>query len=642
MTSRSLKTTTAILTVLSLMQPATAMAQVRSDPGNGNNRVISNPGERGDPANIGDRAKNDRAKNDRANNRANDRSTVRSFQEICDEAMISDARACEILLRERLLVAEGKAELAADRAEKAVAKAEAAEKSADVAKPTEMGAARIEATRLKGMADVATARARVAAETVETLTRETEAAAKVAENAEIDADVKTQADADAAAQVADDKARADANAAAKAQVDAQSEAEADAAAAEKAEALVTADLSQEDAADPETAQPLATSNAQDCLAQVLNPDGTIRCLDDLTPGSIAAVAADADTETQGEVVTETVTESTHRSSSEEFSEWTPEEQAERAASGDADAEVGATAQTDSGMSDLEKAGLFVLGAVAVGAILSNGQRVETNTGDRVIVQDDDGSYQVLKDDDALLRQPGSEVRTERFNDGSTRTTVTREDGTKIVTIRDSTGRALRRLSIAPDGREYLLIDDTRSYEPVVVRQLPRPAEDAFDYREASDAATLRQALIAAERNDIGRSFSLRQVREYSEVRQLAPVINLQAVTFATNSAALQPSQAERLRQMGLLMRELIAEDPTELFLVEGHTDAVGGAGYNLLLSDRRAESVALAFNEYFGVPTQNMIVQGYGERYLKIPTQQAERVNRRVAVRRITTLLQRN
>ena len=78
-------------------------------------------------------------------------------------------------------------------------------------------------------------------------------------------------------------------------------------------------------------------------------------------------------------------------------------------------------------------------------------------------------YRVLKDDDALLRQPGSEVRTERYADGSTRTEVTREDGTRIVTIRDSSGRALRRVRIEPDGREYLLIDDTRDFEPVIVR-----------------------------------------------------------------------------------------------------------------------------------------------------------------------------
>jgi len=95
-----------------------------------------------------------------------------------------------------------------------------------------------------------------------------------------------------------------------------------------------------------------------------------------------------------------------------------------------------------------------------------------------------------------------------------------------------------------------------------------------------------------------------------------------------------------LREVGLLMRDLIAENPTEVFLIEGHTDAVGNAGYNLLLSDRRAESVALALSEYFGVPTENMIVQGYGEAFLRVPTPGAERLNRRVAVRWITTLLQ--
>ena len=36
------------------------------------------------------------------------------------------------------------------------------------------------------------------------------------------------------------------------------------------------------------------------------------------------------------------------------------------------------------------------------------------------------------------------------------------------------------------------------------------------------------------------------------------------------------------------------------------------------LSDRRAESVALAMTEYFGVPPENMIVQGYGESELRV------------------------
>jgi outer membrane protein OmpA-like peptidoglycan-associated protein len=61
---------------------------------------------------------------------------------------------------------------------------------------------------------------------------------------------------------------------------------------------------------------------------------------------------------------------------------------------------------------------------------------------------------------------------------------------------------------------------------------------------------------------------------------------------------------------------------------------------NLALSDRRAETVALALAEYFDIPPENMVIQGYGEEELRIDTQANEPRNRRVAVRIITPLLQ--
>ena len=76
-----------------------------------------------------------------------------------------------------------------------------------------------------------------------------------------------------------------------------------------------------------------------------------------------------------------------------------------------------------------------------------------------------------------------------------------------------------------------------------------------------------------------------------------------------------------------------------LLLVEGHTDAVGRAGYNLALSDRRAESVARALTQFYGVPAENLVVQGYGESELKVQSQGDERSNRRAVVRIITPLL---
>lgn len=295
-----------------------------------------------------------------------------------------------------------------------------------------------------------------------------------------------------------------------------------------------------------------------------------------------------------------------------------------------------------GLSDLEKAGLIALGAVVVGTILSNQQEVVTNSGDRVVVRDRDGEYRVYKDDDALLRRAGTTVRTENFRDGSTRSFVERADGSQIITIRDANGRIERRIHVDRNGRETVLIDDTRESEAVDLRRLrdlDRRDERTYDYSANDDRDALRRALMQSDQAAIGRTFSLRQIREIREVRELAPEINLNAITFETGSAAIPVYQAERLRQLGNALNDLIGQNPREIFLIEGHTDAVGDPAYNLALSDRRAESVALALTEYFDVPPENMVVQGYGERFLKVPDGGAESRNRRATARRITDLL---
>jgi outer membrane protein OmpA-like peptidoglycan-associated protein len=94
-----------------------------------------------------------------------------------------------------------------------------------------------------------------------------------------------------------------------------------------------------------------------------------------------------------------------------------------------------------------------------------------------------------------------------------------------------------------------------------------------------------------------------------------------------------------MQNIGQALRAVIARDPSQVFLVEGHTDAVGSDLYNLALSDRRAETVAELLAYYFGIPPENLVTQGYGEAFLKIPTVAAERENRRVAFRNITYLL---
>ncbi|WP_300434168.1 OmpA family protein [uncultured Mameliella sp.] len=274
--------------------------------------------------------------------------------------------------------------------------------------------------------------------------------------------------------------------------------------------------------------------------------------------------------------------------------------------------------------------------VDLGKVLQNGDRVITNSGDRMVVQNN-GVMRVLRNDDVLLNRPGTNVQTFQYKDGSTRNVMLYQDGSQVETVRAPDGRVLRRSSIAPDGTEVVLFDDTQQSDQVVVTNLPEVhGSSVVAYQSDSD---VNGALGAETGVDAGRLFSLAQVRDIDAVRKMAPGVNIDTIHFASNSAAIRPDEAEELAALGYAMLEAIALNPGEVFLIEGHTDARGQNAYNLSLSDRRAESVALALIEYFGVPPENLVLQGYGESDLLVVTDQAEQANRRAAVRRITPLL---
>ncbi|WP_265500561.1 OmpA family protein [Paracoccus beibuensis] len=346
---------------------------------------------------------------------------------------------------------------------------------------------------------------------------------------------------------------------------------------------------------------------------------------------IDAAALNAE-EGQGEVTEQTVTEETARSSSEEFATNL------RDALNTATAQQPEAREEDDDDNDLTRALLLGLGAVAVGTYLNNNRQVALSTPDRVVVTRPDGSQEIIKDEVALLRQPGSTVTTENFDDGSSRTIVTREDGSRVVTIRDANLRVLRRTLVSADGQTTQLIDETADVQPVDVSQLPAPAPVQNDGTTLDEAA-LREAL--QRESDFDRRFTLSQIRNIPEVRALVAPVNIDAITFDTGSAAIRPDQAQQLQSLGAAIRGAIGDNPQEIFMIEGHTDTVGSDATNLALSDRRAESVALALSEYFDVPPENMVTQGYGEQFPRIRAEGDIRDNRRASVRRITDLLAR-
>jgi outer membrane protein OmpA-like peptidoglycan-associated protein len=465
-----------------------------------------------------------------------------------------------------------------------------------------------------------------------------DAEAAAAAQAQAEADAAARAEADAAA-----KAEADAAAQAEAVAAAEAQAEADAAAIEAARAEADAEAANQAQADADAAAAAQAQADADAAAQVeaerlaaeqaqaeadraaLREERAAERQAELDAAAAAAAAA-AEGQSNGEVVTEEIAEGQLRSSSEEF---------ETAVTGDG---AEASNDDDSGLSKFEKALLLGLGAVAVGAVLKNGDKVLSRSGDRVVVEDPNGDLRVLKDDDALIRRAGDQVATETFDDGSSRSIVTKPDGSKIITVRGRDGTVLRRVNIDAQGNEYVLFDDLAQEEQVVVTELP-PVKQSFAAVGTQDEAALRAALEAEMNAGQDRRFSLRQVRDIKQVRALAPELELDAVRFETGSAAIRPEQARSLAKIGRTLSELVAADPRTVILVEGHTDAVGSATYNLALSDRRAETVALALTEYFDVPPENMVTQGYGESALKVLTLADEVKNRRAVVRNITNLL---
>jgi outer membrane protein OmpA-like peptidoglycan-associated protein len=282
-----------------------------------------------------------------------------------------------------------------------------------------------------------------------------------------------------------------------------------------------------------------------------------------------------------------------------------------------------------------------------------GARREVREGDRLLIEEpgrviiQQGGQTIVRHNEAdRFRWQAQDVRIERQGT-DTITIFDRPDGSRIYTVNDEYGRLLHRYLRMPDGREIIIIDNRYGgppnpfgyfvdLPPPVIR-IPRERYIVEDeYAQPDD---IYYALWAGPVDYIDRPYTLDEIRYSLPLRERMPRVDLDTVTFDTGSWEVAPDQVERLAVIADGINRAIAANPSEVFLIEGHTDAVGSDIDNLSLSDRRAESVALVLSQQFGVPPENLTTQGYGAHYLKIPTPGPERANRRVTVRRITPLL---
>ncbi|MBI4725231.1 MAG: OmpA family protein [Rhodomicrobium sp.] len=280
----------------------------------------------------------------------------------------------------------------------------------------------------------------------------------------------------------------------------------------------------------------------------------------------------------------------------------------------------------------------------------NGQTLIKEPGNRTIIKTD-GRVFIQHDETQNFRFFGGKPQTIRRPDGGSVSTIVRPDGVRIEVEVDPHGRPLRRVRIMPDGRRFVLFENRALALGVglalgaLIIDLPPPQIEIPDeeYIVDADAASeddIYGALQAGPVEPLDRGYSLDEVLASVRLRERMRSISLSSINFEFGSWEVGPDQAQMLETVAAVMRDMTSQNPGEVFLIEGHTDAVGSDVDNLSLSDRRAQSVAEALAEQFGIPRENLVTQGYGEQFLLVPAEEPERRNRRVVIRRVTPLLQ--
>lgn len=132
-----------------------------------------------------------------------------------------------------------------------------------------------------------------------------------------------------------------------------------------------------------------------------------------------------------------------------------------------------------------------------------------------------------------------------------------------------------------------------------------------------------------------RKVTIPELKRRPDLRRAAPSIDIQAINFAYDSAAIPASQYQKVRTIAFAIDSLLDRRPGAVVLIEGHTDAKGSRAYNQGLSEARAWSLKRMLVREFGLPGRALETVGYGEDYLLVPTQREEWRNRRVTLRRV-------
>jgi outer membrane protein OmpA-like peptidoglycan-associated protein len=192
--------------------------------------------------------------------------------------------------------------------------------------------------------------------------------------------------------------------------------------------------------------------------------------------------------------------------------------------------------------------------------------------------------------------------------------------------------ATAQQKLAEDERQKL----AKEKDQIVLEQKERQARkargEAEEYQKRAETALAQTKKLEQEAETaLAQTKKLEQELSAlkAEKTDRGYVLTLGDVLFATGKAELMSGAQRTIDQLAAFLNKY----PTRNVSVEGHTDSVGSEDYNLMLSQRRAESVRFAIMAR-GISSDRITARGMGELYpvASNDTPAGRQQNRRVEI----------
>ena len=178
---------------------------------------------------------------------------------------------------------------------------------------------------------------------------------------------------------------------------------------------------------------------------------------------------------------------------------------------------------------------------------------------------------------------------------------------------------------------FAFAGDNVSTDQIINALQPKPLTRGLSVGPQADPAVKAKEIdfVQTLRNRKTRSLSMGEREEIADIASTKPNIDLD-IQFDYNSADISTASMPSVQALGKALSNPSLKG--SVFVVAGHTDAVGGEAFNLGLSERRADTIKGYLVSKFGIAGSDLVAVGYGKDKPKDANAPMDPINRRVQV----------